>query len=207
VTTLCVGRMVDEMVDPGPTSERLDLAGLTFREVTAERWDDLVELFDVPGWARQCWCMVWRAQGAEQRDTSRAARRQALERRVRAGTPVGILGYLGERPVAWCSIAPRETYRELGGPPAAEGEHVWSLVCMFAAKQLRGKGMMRRLIAAAVEHAAARGANVVEAYPVDPDSPSYQYMGLVPVFAAAGFEEVGRAGTRRHVMRLTVRRG
>jgi len=63
---------------------------------------------------------------------------------------------------------------------------------------------MARLIEAAVAHARKRGATVVEAYPVDPDSPSFRFMGLVSAFKAAGFREVGRAGTRRHVMRLKV---
>ena len=47
------------------------------------------------------------------------------------------------------------------------------------------------------------GATVLEAYPVDPDSPSYRFMGFVPSFAEAGFVETGRAGERRHVMQLT----
>ena len=62
--------------------------------------------------------------------------------------------------------------------------------------------MTRWLIAAAVEHARRKGASVVEAYPVDPDSPSYRFMGFVGTFEAMGFRAVGRAGTRRHVMRL-----
>jgi hypothetical protein len=45
---------------------------------------------------------------------------------------------------------------------------------------------------------------MVEAYPVAPDAPSYRFMGFVPVFEEAGFAEVGRAGTRRHVMRLSL---
>jgi hypothetical protein len=45
---------------------------------------------------------------------------------------------------------------------------------------------------------------ILEAYPVDPDSPSYRHMGFVPAFAAHGFEEIGMAGSRRHVMRLTL---
>ncbi len=52
---------------------------------------------------------------------------------------------------------------------------------------------------------AQTSATVIEAYPVVPDSPSYRFMGFVPVFAAAGPREVGRAGIRRHVMRLHVR--
>jgi hypothetical protein len=43
---------------------------------------------------------------------------------------------------------------------------------------------------------------VVEAYPVDPDSPSYRFMGFADLFETAGFREVGRAGKRRHVVRL-----
>ena len=57
-----------------------------------------------------------------------------------------------------------------------------------------------------MRHAAARGATVVEAYPVASDSPSYRYMGFTSMYRAAGFEEVGLAGTRRHVMRLKVGR-
>jgi hypothetical protein len=47
---------------------------------------------------------------------------------------------------------------------------------------------------------------VVEAYPVDADSPSYRFMGFVAPFEKAGFREVGRAGTRRHVMRRSLGR-
>jgi GNAT superfamily N-acetyltransferase len=106
--------------------------------------------------------------------------------------------------VAWCSIAPRDTYRRLGGVEADGGERVWSLACFFVIRRLRGMGITARLIEAAVDHARRRGATVIEAYPVDPDSPSYRFMGFVPSFQSAGFDEVARAGTRRHVMRLRV---
>ena len=81
---------------------------------------------------------------------------------------------------------------------------MWSLACFFIKRPYRGRGLTRRLIEAAVEHARANGAAVVEAYPVDPGAPSYRFMGFVPVFAEAGFCEVGRAGSRRHVMRLNL---
>jgi GNAT superfamily N-acetyltransferase len=73
-------------------------------------------------------------------------------------------------------------------------------------RDLRGKGLTKRIIEAAVQHAAKRGAKVVEAYPVEPGSPSYRFMGYLPTFSAAGFHEVGRAGTRRHVMRRELRK-
>ena len=57
-----------------------------------------------------------------------------------------------------------------------------------------------------VQHAEKRGATVIEAYPVDPSSPSYRFMGYVQTFVSAGFYEVGRAGTRRHVLRRELRK-
>mgnify|MGYP006205431841 CR=1 FL=1 len=57
------------------------------------------------------------------------------------------------------------------------------------------------LLAAAETHARQSGASGIEAYPVDPDSPSYRFSGFVPAFEKAGFVAVARAGTRRHVLR------
>ncbi|MDH3579316.1 MAG: GNAT family N-acetyltransferase [Hyphomicrobiales bacterium] len=69
-------------------------------------------------------------------------------------------------------------------------------------RTLRGKGVTSKLLKAAIAYARAAGAKTLEAYPVDPDSPSYRFMGIVPHFEKAGFEHAGKAGTRRHVMRL-----
>ncbi len=177
---------------------------MEFHEVGRDRWQDLERLFEARGGPKYCWCMVWRRmpKGISRSDSK--AKKQALRQRAEDETPIGILGYVDEAPVAWCSIAPRDTYRELGGSkfPMDTSASVWSIACFFVPRKLRGKGITRHLISAAVDHAKEKGATVVEAYPVDPDSPSYKFMGLVPTFEALGFEEVGRAGTRRHVMRL-----
>ena len=95
-------------------------------------------------------------------------------------------------PDRWSDLARRETYRPLGG-----GEY----------PELRGSGVAGRLLDAACEEAARAGADVIEAYPVDPDSPSYRFMGLRPRFLAAGFAEIGRVGKRRHAMRRCLRPG
>jgi GNAT superfamily N-acetyltransferase len=180
---------------------------LIFREVDKSTWPDFVRLFEGRGGPRYCWCMVWRPMEDESKRSDRPAKRAEMERRVGQGVPVGILGYVDGEPVAWCSIAPRETYRKgLGGlkePGDAPGA-VWSLACMFIARPFRGKGVTRQLINAAIAHARSKGATVVEAYPVDPDSPSYRFMGFVGTFKAMGFEEVGREETRRYVVRRGV---
>ena len=180
---------------------------LEFHEADSDHWDDLERLFESPGGPKYCWCMVWRSMPASSRG-DRGAKKAALERRVREDVPVGILGYIAGEPVAWCSIAPRETYRAgLYRPSGDEPDGVWSLACFYVPRRLRRRGIARRLLDAAVDHATSRGASVVEAYPVDPDSPSYGFMGRVALLEAAGFREVGTAGTRRHVMRLGLGEG
>lgn len=176
------------------------MSNLEFHEVDTSRWEDFERLFESRGGPKSCWCMVWRS-GAK---TSKGpARKSAIKQHVAEGIPIGLLGYLHSEPVAWCSIAPRTTYRGLGGQKDADEypEVVWSLACFFIRRELRGEGLTKQLIEAAVQHAAKQGATVVEAYPVDPDSPSYRFMGYVQTLSSAGFHEVGRAGTRRHVMR------
>lgn len=187
-----------------PRSSVAPSGRFTTHEVDAERWRDFARLFESQGGPKYCWCMVWRAEGAEARLADNAHRKAAMHRRVKQGTPVGLLGYLGDEPVAWCSIAPRETYRKgLGGleaPDEAPGS-VWSLACFFVTREERGQGVSRRLIKAAITHARKRGGKVLEAYPVDPDSPSYRFMGFVETFEQLGFQGVGREGSRRHVYR------
>lgn len=153
--------------------------------------------------------MVWRARPGAYKEHGRSRSewgKAALEERVEGGVPIGILGYLAGQPVAWCSVAPRPTYRPLGGVDEAgeDPERVWSIVCFFVVAGLRHGGLMQRTLAAAIDFARARGATAVEAYPVDADSPSYRFMGFVPAFERAGFSEVSRAGKRRHVFRLAL---
>ncbi len=146
---------------------------LVFKPVDRTRKDDFIRLFDAPGWQKQCWCMVWRATPEEGRGTSGKVRRGQMLGRIEENVPVGLIGYDGDEPVAWVSIAPKHTYQRLGGPEPKGGENIWSLACMMIRRDHRGRGLGHDLIAAAVEHAKAQGATAVEAYPVDPDSPSY----------------------------------
>lgn len=176
---------------------------LAVREVTAATWVDFEKLFAAKGGPGYCWCMAWRTMAGDRAKAGSAARKQAMRDRVAGNVPVGLIGYLQEEPVAWCSVAPSTTYRRLR-EDAAPAEDVWSIVCFFIRRDHRGKGLAKSMLDAAVEHARKRGARIVEAYPVDESSPSYRFMGFVPMFVEAGFREVARAGTRRHVMRRQV---
>lgn len=150
--------------------------------------------------------MAWRADAIERKAAPKGSDRKPLMKaRVDAGTTVGLLGYIDGAPVAWASIAPRSTYLDMGGPEAEDEEKIWALACMYVARKRRGEGLGNQLIEGAIAYARKRGATAIEAYPVAPDSPSYRFMGVVPAFERLGFKEVGRAGMRRHVMRLTLR--
>jgi GNAT superfamily N-acetyltransferase len=182
-------------------------AQLTFREVTSATWNDFEALFEGRGGPKYCYCMVWRATSDESKNMDRSSRKAAMKERVDNGVPVGLLGYSEGVPKAWCSIAPRATYR--GGLSAVregdESESVWSLVCFFVRRDVRRQGAMKALLEAAMQHAAAHGGTILEAYPVDEDSPSYRFGGFLPVFQTDGFVRVGKAGTRRHVVRHSLR--
>jgi GNAT superfamily N-acetyltransferase len=178
---------------------------LVVRDVDGDAWADFERLFESKGGPKYCWCMAWRASGQEAKNTDAAGRKAAMQARVSDGVPVGLLGYLDGEPVAWCSIAPRATYRKLVSDGSPD-EGVWSIVCFFTRREFRGDGLTRRMLTVALKHARAKGAKVVEAYPVDADSPSYRFMGFVPLYQQAGFVEIGREGSRRHVMRRRVGR-
>jgi GNAT superfamily N-acetyltransferase len=174
---------------------------LTFKPVTAKTIGDFEALFGARGGPNWCWCMAWRATSAELKDAKSPARKQQMLDRINDGVPVGLVAYDEGTPVAWVSVAPKQTFqRGLGG--IEETDKVWSLTCLWIRRDHRKQGLSGQLIAAAAKHAKEHKATMLEAYPVDPDSPSYRHMGFVPAFQRAGFEARGREGARRHVMRL-----
>lgn len=180
-------------------------AKIQIKEVTRARWKDLEALFEARGGPKYCWCMAWRAVGPETKRTDAKSRKGFLKRRVDAGIPVGLLAYRDGQPVGWCSVAPKASYRKLDDlEPAVDPEKTWAIACFYVQRDARGDGLAGSLLAEAIKHARRKKAKLIEAYPVDEDSPSYRFMGFVPVFEERGFEEAGLAGTRRHVMRLAL---
>lgn len=171
---------------------------IEFYPVTPERWDDFTQLFESRGGPHNCWCMVWRNNENKQTLSGKPGKKASMQNRVEQGTPIGLLAYSNDEPVAWCSIAPRDTYKSMGGDQTKQG--VWSLTCFFVKRTFRKMGIASQLLTAAIDYAKENGAQYIEAYPVAPDSPSYRFMGFVPMFEKAGFQFVKTAGSRRNVM-------
>ncbi|MFN2431656.1 MAG: GNAT family N-acetyltransferase [Gemmatimonadota bacterium] len=150
-------------------------SSLEIHLATPERWRDFARLFGERGACGGCWCMWWRRPRSEFTRGKGDGNRRAMRRIFAAGEVPGLLAYAGGEPVGWCAVAPRERYPVLGRSRTlkpVDAEPVWSVVCFFVARPWRRSGVTVRLLDAAVEFAAERGATVVEGYPVDPRSGS-----------------------------------
>lgn len=173
-------------------------------EATPERWTDVRRFF---GSTSRCWCRRFFA--AEDEDAEEALRREVAE----SGTAPGLLAMIGGEPAGWTRVMPRDAIPGVVAnralrrllPPDPDAHWV---TCIVVRRPFRGVGVGRRLLAAAVGHAAARGAARVEGHPVDVQaltttpSPTALFTGTLSMFRAVGFEEVGRTFRSRPVMRL-----
>jgi hypothetical protein len=181
---------------------------LAFHPVTPERLPELARFMQRHGKFRYCACMRWRLRSPQFSASTREDRVEALEQLVQEGTPIGVLAYLDQEPVGWCSVAPRETHAALEryrALPRIDARPVWSVVCFFVSARIRRSGATRGLLKAAIDYAAAQGAEIVEGYPVEPGPRLYTYMGSPATFRAAGFRDVTPPGQARQVMRYFVR--
>jgi GNAT superfamily N-acetyltransferase len=194
------------------TSEQILQDQLTFRPVTTDEWDDLQALFTEPGVQNGCWCMWWRITRSEFHKQYGEANRQALEEIIESGRVPGILAYLDDRPVGWCSVAPREEFPVLDRSPTlkrVDDEPVWSIVCFFVSRRHRRGGMTQALIEAAMRYAKENGARIIEAYPLIPenikDPRPQRFTGVISTFEKIGFKEVVRRSKIRPIVRYRLR--
>lgn len=179
--------------------------------LTPERWADFERLFGRNGAYGGCWCMWFRQTGKEYESNRGEPNRLAICALVERGEVPGVILYSDGDPAGWVAVQPREALPRLERSRAAKRPDeaaVWSVVCFFVHRNHRGRGMMRRLVDAAIDHARSSGATMLEAYPKDLEelSPSTDaaYTGLLPVFLDAGFHEVARHAMGRPIVRLAI---
>ena len=180
--------------------------------VTADRWDDLVDLFGLRGAYGGCWCMWNRQTSREYEECKGDENRRRMNELVDDGQIPGILAYRDGEPVGWVSAAPRETYSRLQRSRVTkpfDDLPVWSVTCFIIHRKHRGEGVGTTLLAAAVEYARDRGAVAIEGYPVEPRTDRmpdiHAWMGLASMFEAAGFTEIARRSETRPLMRKLLR--
>jgi GNAT superfamily N-acetyltransferase len=184
---------------------------IKFVPVTKDRWSDFETLFGERGACGGCWCMFWRLTRKEFESQKGAGNRRAMKALIQSGEIPGILALSEGRPVAWCSVAPRDRFSALGRSrilKPLDELPVWSLTCFFVEKQYRRKGLSTRMIEAAVDYVKKQGGSVVEAYPVEPKKDkmpdAFAWTGLASAFIKAGFEECARRSETRLIMRFFI---
>jgi GNAT superfamily N-acetyltransferase len=190
------------------------LSRLKFHPATPSRWPDVERLFGERGACGGCWCMAWRLPNKQWVAGKGAGNKRAFKKVVTGGPPPGILAYLDREPIGWCAVAPREVYGSLARSRVlkpVDERPVWSISCLFVLKPYRRRGVSARLLRAAAEFAARRGARIVEGYPIEPSmerTPDpFIWTGVPSAFRRAGFKEVARRSRTRPIMRRNVRPG
>ncbi|HYP18914.1 MAG TPA: GNAT family N-acetyltransferase [Chloroflexia bacterium] len=184
------------------------LAGFHTEALDVNNWPDLERVFGVRGACAGCWCMWWVLPRKQYDAQKGEANKQALRARVAAGEVPGLLGYIGDEPVAWCAVQPRQAYPALERSRTlarVDEQPVWSIVCLFVARKYRRKGISTLLLASGVEHAGQHGASIVEGYPVEPRSEkmpdAFAWTGTLTACRRAGFVEVARRSETRPIVR------
>jgi GNAT superfamily N-acetyltransferase len=126
--------------------------------------------------------------------------RARLEAQVRSPPAPGLLAYLEGEPVGWCRVGPRETFERLESSRTltrVDDARVWSLVCFYVHPSAKRRGVATALLEAAVERATAAGAPFLEAYAAREHHTNVDaYTGYLPMYLAAGFEQVADGGRR-----------
>lgn len=187
------------------------MSNFKFLPLTPETWPDFTTLFGPKGACAGCWCMLWRLPRKEYDTGKGDGNRDAMHALVSKGKMPGILGYLDDVPVAWCSVGPRPDFPGLDRSRIlrpVDTQAVWSITCLFIHKNHRRKGLSGKMIAAAAEFARLQGAGMLEAYPVEPKQGKmpdvFAWTGITAPFLKAGFQEVARRSEGRPVLRLVI---
>ncbi len=191
-----------------------------FHPLSRARLPDLAALFDEGGDPKTCQCAFWRVAGSGSGFQGwTKAKNQAVIASLAGRDPApGLVAYRDGRAVGWVSVGPREDYARLERSKVLariDDKPVWSIVCFVVARPLRGQGIARALLDAAVEYARDHGATLLEAYPVDSSRgrvpAASAFTGPLAMFEHAGFQVVerrkGNAATPvRPIVRRAIRR-
>jgi GNAT superfamily N-acetyltransferase len=186
-------------------------SGLIFAPLTKERWPDFEQLFGERGACGGCWCMWWKLKRSEFERQKGAANKKAMQTLVASGSIPGLLAYVGQEPVGWCAVAPREHYPTLERSRVLtriDDRPVWSVTCFFIKRTSRNKGLSVQLLKAVIDYVKRQGGAVIEGYPVDPQkgplAPTFAWTGLFSAFQQAGFVECVRHSPTRPIMRYFI---
>jgi GNAT superfamily N-acetyltransferase len=147
------------------------ISKLEFHPLVPERWRDFESLFGERGACGGCWCMWWRVPRSQFNKQKGEKNKRAMKKLVDGGHIPGIIAYQSGQPIAWLSVAPRESFSVLGGSrilKPVDEKPVWSVVCFFVTKTHRRSGVSVKLLKAAIDFVREQGGRIIEGYPIEP---------------------------------------
>ena len=128
-------------------------SAVTFRPLTIDRWDDLVDLFGPErGACAGCWCMWPRIRGVDFKALTKEQRRKAFRKIVEKGPPPGLLAYEGKVAIGWVAISPRAAVHRfnisrVSAPVDSEAcdlDRTWALTCFYVRNSHRRQGLTQK---------------------------------------------------------------
>lgn len=177
----------------------------------SSKWNDFEELFGEKGACGGCWCMSWRLKKSQFDSQKGMGNKNAMKALVDNNEIIGVIAYIGEEPIGWCAVAPREKYIRLENSRVfkrIDDEPVWSITCLYLSKSCRRKGISTELIKAAINYCKLNEAKIVEAYPVVPYDEkvpdAFLWTGIPASFLKAGFKIAERRSKWKLMMRYYI---
>ncbi|MEV8272999.1 GNAT family N-acetyltransferase [Microbacterium sp. NPDC077184] len=193
------------------------MSRVTVEAASADRFADVQHALTGGGDGASCQCQWWTLTNAQFSAATAEERLRMLHDEIGAGPPPGLIAYVEDVPAGWVRVGPRVRQPRLERTRAFasvseqpwDDASVWAVTCFVTRKEHRGEGLNAALLDAAVTFARARGARVLEAYPIDPEAgrrhtANSLFHGLLSTFLSAGFREVGRSRPDRVVVALTL---
>ena len=189
---------------------------ITIRLASAERFADVEHALTGGGDGASCWCQWFMVRQSEFDAATSDERRDMLRRDLATEPlPSALIAYVDDEPAGWVKVSPRPAQPRLarGRTAKASAEpsdapDVWAVTCFAVRREYRSQQLARRLLDAAVDHARAHGARIVEGYPIDTATKTTTsndlFHGALSTFTAAGFTETARTSPHRPIVALTL---
>lgn len=161
---------------------------------TQRRRDDFLSVHSDTRTDAHCYCVAWWVatwEGWSDRTSEQNLdlRNQLLE----SGEYDGYLAYLGDVPVGWCQVGPRDRLAKLVKAfELAPDPDTWAITCFHIVPGARGKGVAGRMLQAVVGDLRTRGVRRVEGFPRRGEGhpPEEVWTGTESMFESAGFRVV-----------------
>jgi GNAT superfamily N-acetyltransferase len=185
---------------------------ITYKPLSEKTWKDFEILFGERGACGGCWCMAWRLKPSDFEKQKGLGNKKAIHKLVKENEPIGIIGYAGKKPAAWCAVAPREKFVRLENSRVLkkiDEQPVWSITCFFILKEYRRKGLSSEVLKCAIDYCKKKKVKILEGYPSVPYSnnipAAFAWRGFPSSFEKAGFTEAARRSRTRPIMRYYVK--